>query len=907
VLAGLIALFALAAVAPWLARQVPRAVHWILAGGMAALAAWYATRLPAVSAGRVIRETLVWVPDLGAALSVRLDGLSLLFALLITGLGALIVAYAGPYLEHHPLRGRFFGFLLLFAGAMLGLVLADNIIALFVFWELTSFSSYLLIGFDHERPRARDRALQALLVTGGGGLALLAGLVLLAIMGGSFELSQLATHAETIRTHAWYLPALGLVALGAFTKSAQVPFHFWLPNAMDAPTPVSAYLHSATMVKAGVYLLARLHPTLGGTEAWTLLLTGFGALTALTGAVLALRQTDLKLVLAYSTVSALGTLTLFLGLDAPGAAGAAMTFLLAHALYKGALFLAAGSVDHATGTREATALGGLRKAMPITATGAWIAALSMAGVPLALGFVGKELLYKSALGSGRPGLWTGVVVAAGILTVVAAGIVALRPFLGRRRATPTEPHEAPVAMWLGIVLLGGLGLLLGVAPGLVGPALLSPATAAVLGRETQVYLAAWYGVDPALALSAITLALGAAGYLAWNPIRAGLARGDGVIARGPEHWYGVGLSGLQWLAATQTRLLQNGRLRVYLLVILGVLVLLPGAALLRAGPLPPVRLPEASYYQYVLAAVIVLGAANAALARSRLAAVASVGTVGVVLSVLFVILGAPDLAMTQFLADMLVVVVAILVMRLLPRLGPGERSPAWVHARDWVVALSVGALVTVLLFAVTALPLDRTIPEYYARASVPEGFGRNIVNVILVDFRALDTLGEILVLVLAAIGAHALVRFHRMPPGARPPRPSPILQTTTRFLFTLLVLFSLFLLFRGHDSPGGGFIGGLVAAGAFALYMLAYGADAMRTLLRIPPRILLSLGLLLALASGLVPLFLGAPFLASQWTWLPVGPGGDLAKVGTPLPFDIGVYLVVIGFTLTLVLDFEEA
>jgi multicomponent Na+:H+ antiporter subunit A len=903
----LLLVFAAAAVAPWLVARLPRASGWMLAALPAGLCAWYARQTSAVAGGQELREAFTWVPALGASLTFRLDGLSLLLALLITGIGAFVVLYASAYLEGHVLRGRFFAFLFLFAGAMLGVVLADNVIALFVFWELTSFSSYLLIGFDHQRPVVRERALQALLVTGTGGLALLPGLLLLGVVsGGGLDLSQMVVGAESVRAHHLYLPILGLIALAAFTKSAQVPFHFWLPNAMEAPIPVSAYLHAATMVKAGVYLLARLQPVLGGTEAWTTLLASVGGLTAVVGGVLALRQTDLKLLLAYTTISALGTLTMSLGSVAPGAAGAAMTFLLAHALYKGALFLAAGAIDHATGTREATALGGLGSALPLTAAGAALAGLSMAGVPFLFGFVGKELLYKAALGGGHPAAAAAVSMAVGVLAVGAAGIVVVRPFVGPRRPTPQAPHEAPLRMWLGVVALGGAGLWLGLAPGPLAGPIVGPAAAAVLGRPMPVHLAAWYGVDGAFVLSALTLALGAAGFVAWDRIRALLARTDALLARGPENWYGRCLAGLQWFAEAQTRAIQTGRLQFYLLVILCVLVALPGVTALRAGSLVPPSIPDAWSYGHALGAVITVAAVGAAVARSRIAALACVGVVGVGISVLFVLLGAPDLAMTQFLADVLLLVVALLVLRQLPRLQREERSSGWVRARDAGVALGIGTLVAALLIASSAGALDRTIPDFYARASVPEGFGRNVVNVILVDFRALDTLGEIIVLVVAAIGVHALVRFHRMPQTWTPPLVSLILRTATRFLFALLLLFSLFLLLRGHNAPGGGFIGGLTGAGAFALYLLAFGAESVRALVRVPPRLILGLGLLLALGGGLVALVVGQPLFTAQWVTLPVS-GSEPLKVGTPLLFDVGVYLVVVGFLLTMSLDLEEA
>ena len=438
----------------------------LLVLGAVASTAFFAWLLPAIAAGQAYRVAWPWVPSLNVSLSFYLDGLSLLFALLISAIGALVFLYTGAYARGHRHFARLHVYLGLFMVAMLGLVLADNLITLYVFWELTTLALYLLIGFDHDSPKARDAARQSLLVTNAGGLALFAGFILLGSVGGSFDLSELRANPEGVRAHALYGPILALVLCGAFTKSAQVPFHFWLPSAMAAPTPVSAYLHSATMVKAGVYLLARMHPLLAGTDAWLLALTSVGAITAVVGSLLALRQTDLKLLLAYSTIMGLGTLVMFLGAEAPIAIAAAMTFLIVHALYKSALFLVAGVVEHATGTRDLRRLGGLARAMPLSALAACVAALSMAGFPPFLGFVGKELKYEGALAiAGGPVPIVAAAVAANAMMVAAAGMIALNPFFGRRADLPRRPHEGPVRMWLGPILLAFLGLAWACCPG----------------------------------------------------------------------------------------------------------------------------------------------------------------------------------------------------------------------------------------------------------------------------------------------------------------------------------------------------------------------------------------------------------------------------------------------------------
>ncbi|MEM0962961.1 MAG: putative monovalent cation/H+ antiporter subunit A [Bacteroidota bacterium] len=907
-LTALLIAFAVALAAPAIHRVAGDRSGWLLALLPAGLFAFFAARLPQVAIGEPLVEQTAWVPSFDVSVSLYLDGLSLLFVLLITGLGTLVVLYASGYLAGDRDLGRFYLALLLFMGAMLGLVLSSNLIALFVFWELTSFSSYLLIGYKHETEESRKSALQALLVTGGGGLALLGGLILLGIAGGgTFELTEMS--ADAVRGHVLYPAAFALVALGAFTKSAQFPFHFWLPNAMAAPTPVSAYLHSATMVKAGVYLLMRLDATMGGTTLWTVTLSVVGAITMLFGAVWALRQTDLKKVLAYSTVTALGTLTLLVGLSFEEGIKAAIVFLLVHALYKGALFMVAGSIDHETGTRDVRTLGGLRSKMPLTFGAALLAGLSMAGVPPLFGFVGKELAYKAKLGFDAADIvLPGAAVLANALTIAAAGIVVIRPFLGRQRETPKAPHEAPLAMWLGPAVLAGAGLLFGLFPSVLPKPLVASAVTATLGYSFEVKLSLWYGLGTALALSVLTVALGALAYWQWDRIRHLLSRLDPLARLGPERGYGAALSGMLRLAGWQTRVLQNGSLRSYLVWLLLVVVALPGAALLlRAEPFAvTASWGEILPHEWVLAGLVAAGAGATALARSRMLAVAALGVVGFSMALLFLGLGAPDLAMTQMLVETLIVVIILLVLRHLPAIRAERDEDRRSRAMSALLALGAGTVMTVLAVAVSSVPFDPALSEFYAERAVPEGFGRNLVNVILVDFRALDTLGEVVVLAVAALGAHVLVLA-----GAAPAVPrvdvggSVILRTATRFLITLLFVLALFLLWRGHNEPGGGFIGGLVASGAFALYLIAFGEQAMRRLLRIDSRTLIGIGLAIAIASGLVAVATGEAFLTGQWTTLAIG--GEAVKLGTPLLFDIGVFLAVVGFVLTILLALEQA
>lgn len=761
--AAVVSILALAIAAPWVHRVGRRATGWILAIPPLAWTVYFAAQAGRIAGGEVLSVSHAWVPTLRINFSFFLDGLSLLFALIVCGIGALVVVYGGGYMAGHPQLGRFYAYMLLFMGSMLGLVLADNAITLFVFWELTSISSYLLIGFDHERAAAREAALQALLVTALGGLPLLAAFLMLGHIGGSLEISSWAAHAETIRAHPLYLPILLLVLIGAFTKSAQVPFHFWLPNAMEAPTPVSAYLHAATMVKAGVYVLARLSPLLGGTDAWLYVVSAVGATTMLLAAYLAMQHTDLKRILAYSTVSSLGTMMLLLGVGTPLAIQAAMVWLLAHALYKGALFLVAGAVDHETGERDVRRLGGLRRAMPITAGAAVVAAFSMAGLPPTLGFLGKEVYYDALnIGPGSA-LLLAVAAMTAMLVLAVAGIVGLRPFVGESIATQHSPHEAPLSLWLGPALLAGLGLIFGLVPSLVESSLLAPAAGAVIAVPTAVHLRLWHGFTPLLALSAVSIIGGAVLYAAHPLLRRGMQRLDAIRAWRPSFWYELSLKGLDNVARAQTRLLQSGYLRYYVLIIIGTTVVLGGYTLVsrvawgRGAVHTDIRPHEA-----FLAGLMLAAALAAVVSKSRLGAIAALGVVGYGVAVIYILFGAPDLAMTQVLVETLTVILFVLMFYHLPRFA--EYATPRARARDILVALSAGGFVTALILAVTRLPLSPRLSPYFAEQSLLRAHGRNIVNVILVDFRGLDTMGEITVLAVAAVGVYALLKL-RVPKG----------------------------------------------------------------------------------------------------------------------------------------------
>ena len=715
--------------------------------------------LPTVAAGEPVRWVIPWIPSLDVNLTFWIDGLSLMFALLITGIGAMVMLYAAKYLAGHPQYDRFALYLFAFMLSMLGVVLADNIIALFVFWELTTFTSYLLIGFSHADPKSRRNALQALLLTATGGLALLAGFILMGVSQGTFELSEINA-AGSLVGQEFYTLILFLVLAGAFTKSAQVPFHFWLPNAMAAPTPVSAYLHSATMVKAGVYLLARTHPALSGSDLWVWILSIFGAVTAVFASFMALRQTDLKQTLAYTTLMALGTLVMFLAGSTGYAITAAMTFLLVHSLYKAGLFLTIGIIDHATGTRDANVLGGLKAAMPITATAAAVAGLAMAGIPPFLGFIAKEVAYAGAL---EMHLWLFVVPMALIafaLMFAVAGIVAYKPFYGPQGDLPHAPHEGPWPMLLGPVVLGTLGLLFGLMPGITAYYLIEPAVDAVMGTpDAGGRVKLWAGFNLPLLLSVITFALGFLIYQKHQDLRDRLAR---IEAKSPDLDAGwdIFLERFVRFSKGQTGLIQTGVLRQYMFATFAVFAVTVFATLItrNVGGIE-FTLAGLGLMEWGISLLIAAGTVLVLLTSSRITALVGLGTVGIGVALIFIAYSAPDVAITQLLVELLVVVLLALALLKMPYL---DKDNVQKHSfPNAVLAIAVGALTTWVLLLVVDQPFDRRLTEFFEAASWTQAFGRNIVNVILVDFRTLDTFGEIAVVLIAALGAFVLLKGMR--------------------------------------------------------------------------------------------------------------------------------------------------
>jgi multicomponent Na+:H+ antiporter subunit A len=742
--------------AAWLGGRGRRGAA-LLACVPAALTAYFVYLFSAVDRTAPFTATVRWAPGLGLALSFQFDGLGILFATLVVAIGTLIVLYAATYMDGNPRAGRFHVSLFAFMGSMLGLVLSDNVVALFVFWELTGFTSYLLIGFESERREARRAAMQALLVTGAGGLAWLAAGLLLSQIAGTGSLSEMLNGGVRPIDDPRYLGVASLVLLAAFTKSAQFPFHFWLPNAMQAPTPVSAYLHSATMVKAGVYLIARMTPLLGGSLFWTGVLMLAGGLTMIGGSYRAMLETDLKRVLAYSTIGALGVLTLLLGIGTPAAVTASLLYLLAHACYKGGLFLVAGAIEHETGTREVSQLHGLRDRMRWTAAAAALAAASMAGVPLFFGFIAKEQFYAAAAQFAPSFPWVWIVVAGAVLASAflgAAGFIAgVGPFIGRTSAAAEHSHEAPRAMWLPPLTLGAVGLAVGLFPAFID-APVGLAVASVVRAPAAVHLAVWHGLTPILGLSLLTLAAAAMLFASRETIR----RVAWPRALRTERLYSGTLALLDSMSRRVAPWLQSASLRSYLLVVVVTAVALVGTALATRRILPaPSRWTPFRLYEGLIAVLIIAAAVSAARARSTIGAVLSLGIVGYGVALTFALFGAPDLAMTQFAVETLTVVIFVLVFRHLR--GFGDLSTKAVKVRDAAVAIAAGTLITTLVLFISASGTTSRLSAFFTGTAPALAHGRNVVNVILVDFRGFDTMGEITVLVTVAVGVRALLRI----------------------------------------------------------------------------------------------------------------------------------------------------
>ncbi|WP_319535066.1 hydrogen gas-evolving membrane-bound hydrogenase subunit E [uncultured Vibrio sp.] len=837
-----------------------------------------------------------WVPGLDVNLSFRLDGLSFLFVCLICGIGALIQFYSLAYLRGHAARFSFHVYLTLFMLAMLGIVTSDNVLLLFVFWELTTITSYLLIGFNHEKENSREKALQSLLVTGAGGLSLLAGLILLGQIAGSYELNVIVQQSTQIASHKWFMPSLILIFFGVFTKSAQFPFHFWLPNAMAAPTPVSAYLHSATMVKAGVYLLARLSPVYSHSDVWFYTLSIFGGFTAIWCGLLALKQTDLKLMLAYSTNVALGKLVLLIGMGTELALTAALLFILAHSFYKAALFMVVGNIDKATGTRDITKLNGLKAVLSLSLLAATLAALSKAGVPPLLGFMSKEYMYKSGLEVSS--VVIGLLLIVNVIMVAVTIAFIYKPFFAHahHEPTPAKGIESDRGLWFPPLLLSIGGLIVPVLGlGWINHHVIVPGVLTSLPASNPEAAKLWHGINLPLLLSVVTLALGWAVYAMYTQRFAKWYKSAFVVPTAEQVFNHLVNSVIRF-ATWQTQWLQQKRLSNYVLMFTLVLAIMLLSHPLGISTARFTELLAINFYEIAIALLLVAAVSVCTFSKSRLLSVSALSVVGFMTTLVFMLYSAPDVAQTLLLVETLMVVFLVLLMRHMPKLTTVRDHSKRRRLLHAVIAGLVGLSVSVALINITSEPSAPMLADFFVQNSLPEGHGRNIVNVILVDFRAIDTLGEVIVVVIAGIAGISLLTTSN---HKHPPVHSLIFSTTAHIVFTLMLMFSLYLLLRGHNEPGGGFIGALIAVIGFALMMYAESPKYVRDRLYYSPLSIAMFGISLCFMAGLLGLALNLPFLTGLW-WK------EILPLGTPLLFDVGIYFAVIGGVLGVLLHVHE-
>lgn len=891
----------------------------------------------AVAGGAILRNRVRWVPELGLDLTFRLDGFAWFFLTLVMGIGLLVTIYARYYMSPRDPVPRFFCYLLAFMGAMAGILVSGNILMLVVFWELTSLMSFLLIGFWHANQQARDGALMALVVTGAGGICLLAGMLVLGHIVGSYDLDWLLASGDLVRGHALYPLALGLVLIGAFAKSAQLPLHFWLPNAMAAPTPVSAYLHSATMVKAGVFLLVRFSPVLGGTSAWFWLVGGLGMATLLFGAVVALFRHDLKGLLAYSTISHLGLITALCGIGSPLAIVAAVFHIGNHAVFKASLFMAAGIIDHETGTRDMRRLSGLYRLMPITGTLAIVAAAAMAGVPLVNGFLSKEMFFAEAE-RWHNGSWLDDAMPY-IATLASAFAVAYSirfihaVFFGPPpKDLPKEPHEPPVPMRMPVALLVAICLLVGIFPqATIGPAL-HDAAVSVLREATPEYsLALWHGINAPLVMSLIALAAGTLIYVVLQRRLPEGPEGPPLLHRiqGQRVFDRVMLE-LSWrwprklLRLVGTERLQP-QLRVLMLCALGAAI---AAAWGGLRTIPPQVAPGLDFaLVWIVGGACALGAAVQA-KYHRFAALVMLGGAGVVTCITFAWFSAPDLAVTQLVVEVVTTALLLLGLRWMPkrneRIAVDAEWPARLRRwRDFAFASVFGLSMAVLAYTVMSTPRERAISEWFLANAYAEGGGTNAVNVILVDFRAFDTFGEITVLGVVGLIVFALLRrFRPAQESVEIPDQQKIQLTRDRdaddreedetvrdylfvpsvimqWMFPVIILLAAYLFFRGHDLPGGGFAGGVTLAIGFLLQYLAADVRWVEDRLTVLPVRWIAFGLLIAGLTGLGAWMFGYPFLTAHAQYLYI-PLIGAVPAATALIFDLGVFALVLGATILM-------
>ncbi|WP_299282969.1 monovalent cation/H+ antiporter subunit A [uncultured Tateyamaria sp.] len=880
------------------------------------------TNLPTVLAGEVVTAGVDWMPVLGLNFTLMLDGLGFFFALLILGIGLLIIAYARHYLSRDDNMGQFFTYLLLFQGAMVGIVLSDNILLLLIFWELTSLSSFLLIGYWKHLPEGRQGARMALTVTGMGGLAMIGGMLILGQIVGSYDLSVILQNRDLIQADPLYVPALILILLGCFTKSAQFPFHFWLPHAMAAPTPVSAYLHSATMVKAGIFLMARMWPVLSGTTEWFVIVTTAGLITMVLGAIIALFKHDLKALLAFSTVSHLGLITMLLGTGTAFGAMAAMFHILNHATFKAALFMSAGIVDHETHTRDIRRLGGLRTLMPITFVIVVLAALSMAGIPLLNGFLSKEMMLEEATHTvlfNSPWLVPALATFGSLFSAAYCFRLIGHTFFGPVRDDyPSKPHDPGFGLWGPPAFLVLLVVAIGVAPFLAEP-FVKMVTASVLGGEAEVpkaYFKIWHGLVPALFMSAIAVVGGLVLLAVFNPA---LRLWDRAPRPEAKTIFEALVEAVASLARRLILPLHNGAFSRYA-AIGSVAIVVLGFHAWSTGTVGPATRVMQDVTPVSVAGWAMLVAATIGMVflhRNRFLSLILIGIVGLMVSIGFVFFSAPDLAMTQFTVEVVTIILLLLALNFLPKHTPVE-STVLRRVRDTGIAL-FGGLATfglayhyLLRDAVTG-----PISEFHLANSYKGGGGTNVVNVILVDFRGFDTYGEIIVLGIAALLIYALTEtllggpvrarlLNRTPDAARAGDAHPMMMVVlTRVIMPVVLMVGFYIFLRGHNEPGGGFIAGLIVSIGVVMQYMASGFSWTSARLRYPYHGVIGAGVLIAGLTGIGSWFVGKPFLTSDFTYVRIPPFNEF-ELATAALFDLGVFLAVVGAVMLSLESFSR-
>jgi multicomponent K+:H+ antiporter subunit A len=911
------------ALLPGLMIRAGRDACAMMAGAATLLAlVLLASLAPAVLAGEVIHTRIEWLPALGLNVNFMLDGLGLLFAGLILGIGLLIIIYARYYLASSDPMGQFYTYLMLFQGAMVGIVLSDNILLLLIFWELTSLSSFLLIGYWKHLPEGRQGARMALAVTGSGGLALIGGMLILGNIAGSYDLSVILQNKDSIQASPWYLPALLLILLGCFTKSAQFPFHFWLPHAMAAPTPVSAYLHSATMVKAGIFLMARLWPVLSGTEAWFLIVTTAGLITMLIGAKVALFKNDLKALLAYSTVSHLGLITMLLGMGTKAAATVAIFHIINHATFKAALFMTAGIVDHEAHTRDLRRLGGLRLLMPVVFTIAFVASLSMAGLPPFNGFLSKELMLEQAAETtwfGSPWLLGMLATIAALFSVGYSFRFLAHGFFGPVRDDyPHKPHDPGFGLLFSPALLAMLVVVIGVIPMTSAAWLIDVATGAVVGEPVTAKITHWHGLyAPALWMSVIAIG-GGLMLLGAYPTLSRLW--EGTWKPEAKRMFDASITGVAGLSRGITNGLHDAALTraiaiaVVAIITVGVWAFTSGSH--APGTRTPTHVPLTIWAGFAL--IVVAIAAAVTLHRNRFVTLIFVGVIGLMISVGFAWLSAPDLALTQLTVEVVTVLLMLLALNFLPKTTPAESQPLR-RFRDATIAVVAGlaafALTAAIMLRDSAFP---SIAAYHLAQSKPGAGGTNAVNTIIVDFRGYDTYGEIIVLGIAALIIFALIEallaggtandrllaWHQGQKRAGDRHPL-MLVVTTRLLLPIALLVGVFIFLRGHNLPGGGFVAGLVVAIAFLMQYMASGFGWTVARQRVEYHAVIGWGVMIAGLTGVGAWVFGLPFLTSGFEYINIWPLEQF-ELATAALFDLGVFLTVLGAVMLALASFAR-